>query len=268
MSVKSKFLVFVALPVSVLTVAAVSTSSFTFGQTISTALTAEQEQVDYLFPATSVTSANNAYNPTATLLNGSEVSSSGPSHITVQTKYGELPQWTQITNGGEGVPSTIQQPGDLLYINARSSTSSSEDTNGGLLSSSGGNSNDVAALNIKGNIVNLADLRGIYSSCLIPLRLWKTVDRGDTWTDVTNTYFTGNAEGEPYYIDCDSGAFQFTVPTGASADGVSDDLDYAVTVEAGGNFATMTTGLPQGSDIASPKFLFRATPIAKATTNG
>jgi hypothetical protein len=263
MSIRSKFLIFVAAPVAIVTIASVSASSFTFGQTVSTALQAEQEQVNYLFPATSVTSAEDVYEPTATLIGGSAIAAGD---ISVATKYGELPQWTQISNGGQGVPSSIQQPGDLLFVNARSSSTSSTDDNNGLNTAESGNLNDVAALNVKGNIVNLVDLRSIYASCLIPIRLWKTTNLGDVWTDVTSEYFAGIGEGEPYYIDCHSGEFEFTVPTATPGSGVSAELDYAVTVEAGGNFATMNVNYTQGSEVASPKFLFRALPIARAFT--
>lgn len=273
MSIRSKFLLFVALPVAVITVAGVSSSSFTFGQNVNT-IQADVEQVDYIVPATSVTSTSNSYEATAASLNR-DVKSATPSaskdSVTVKTVYGELPQWTQVSNGVQGYPSTINQPGDLLFINARSSTTNTGDTNRGLLQGPGGvDTNVVSSLFIKGNITNVADLRTVYRSCLIPLRLWKTTDTGDNWTDVTDEYL-GVDGGQPYYIDCETGQFEFTVPTAATAYKVSNDLDYAVTVEAGGNFATMNNDSSLSGNTVqgiTPEFLFSATPIAEAFTAG
>ena len=271
MSIRSKFLLFVALPVAVVTVASVSSSSFTFGQTTNT-IQADVEQVNYIVPATSETSIANNWSATSSVLGRAAVASDT---TVVKTVYGELPQWTQISDGVQGYPSTINQPGDLVFINARSSTSNSADSNRGTLPTNGGtNTNDVSDLFIKGNITNVADLRTVYRSCLIPIRLWKSTTKGAAvgsaagWTDVTGEYLTVDA-GQPYYMDCETGQFEFTVPTANTGYNKSADLDYAVTVEAGGNFATMNgntatdSGTIQG---ITPEFLFSATPIAAAFT--
>ena len=262
MSIKSKFLMFVALPVAVVTVAGVSASSFTFGQNVGT-IQADVEQVNYIVPATNTTSLANSWNATASVLNRTIAS------VAVDTKYGELPQWTQVSNGVQGYPSTINQPGDLVFINARSSSSNSEDSNRGLLGANGGtDTNVVSSLFIKGNITNIADLRTVYRSCLIPIRLWSSTDQGSTWTDETPVRL-GVATAQPYYIDCETGQFEFTIPTAATDYNASQDLDYEVSVEAGGNFATMnnnsstSSGTTQG---ITPEFLFTATPISEAFT--
>ena len=274
MSIRSKFLLFVALPVAVVTVASVSSSSFTFGQTTNT-IQADVEQVNYIVPATDATSVSNNWLATSTVMGR------GATSTEVKTVYGELPQWTQISDGVQGYPSTINQPGDLVFINARSSTSCSLDTNRGTKPdsncTSGQNTNDVSDLFIKGNITNVADLRTVYRSCLIPIRLWKSTTKGAAvgsaagWTDVTDTYLTVDA-GQPYYIDCETGQFEFTVPTAATGYNKSGDLDYAVTVETGGNFATMNGNTATDSATIqgiTPEFLFSATPIAEAfTANG
>ncbi|MEY4367020.1 MAG: hypothetical protein RLZ28_435 [Actinomycetota bacterium] len=265
MSIRSKFLLFVALPVAVVTVAGVSSSSFTFGQNVST-IQADVEQVNYIVPMTTEIGNANSWDATSTVMGRAGTT------VAVKTKYGELPQWTQISNGVQGYPSTINQPGDLLFVNARSSTSCSADTNRGLkLNSScaaGNNTNVVSDLFIKGNITNVADLRTVYRSCLIPIRLWNSTNTGDTWTDITDTAL-GVDGGQPYYIDCETGQFEFTVPTAATAYNVSGNLDYVVTVEAGGNFATMNENSANNGGTLegiTPEFLFTATPIAEAFT--
>jgi hypothetical protein len=259
MSIKSKFLLFVALPVAVVTVAGVSASSFTFGQNVAT-IQADVEQVNYIVPAVDNPGTLNSWTASATVM-GRTVKTA-----TVSTKYGELPQWTQVSNGVQGYPSTINQPGDLLFINARSSSTDSKDTNRGLLAKSGTDTNVVSSLFIKGNITNIAQLRTVYRSCLIPLRLWNSTDKGATWADITPDTL-GVAANQPYYIDCETGQFEFTVPTAASLHNVSDDLDYAVTVEQGGNFATMNNSSQSGTgstiEGVTPEFLFTATPISE-----
>jgi hypothetical protein len=265
MSIKSKFLMFVALPVAVITVAGVSASSFTFGQNVST-IQADVEQVDYIVPATDATSANgvNSWHATSSVLGRTT------DDQVISDLYAELPQWTQVSNGVQGYPSTINQPGDLLFINARSSTTNSADSNRGLSAVNGGtDSNVVSSLFIKGNITNIADLRTVYRSCLIPIRLWSSTDKGQTWQDETPERL-GVAANQPYYIDCETGQFEFTIPTAATDYNISQDLDYEVSVEAGGNFATMNNNSQAGSGSTTqgitPEFLFTATPISQAFT--
>ena len=263
MSIRSKFLLFVAVPVAVITVAGVSSSSFTFGQNVNT-IQADVEQVNYIVPMTSAIATADAWFATSTVMGRDDTS------VEVTTKYGELPQWTQVSNGVQGYPSTINQPGDLVFINARSSSTNSADSNRGLIAENGGvNSNVVSKLFIKGNITNVAELRTVYRSCLIPIRLWKSTDTGDTWQNITPTNLGVDA-GEPYYIDCETGQFEFTVDTAASEYNVSKDLDYVVTVEEGGNFATMNNNSAAGSGSTTqgitPEFLFTATPISEAFT--
>jgi hypothetical protein len=267
MSIRSKFLLFVAIPVAVVTVAGVSTSSFTFGQNVST-IQADVEQVNYIVPATDATSLANKWNATSTVMGRAAITAGASNEV--KTVYGELPQWTQVSNGVQGYPSTINQPGDLLFINARSSSSNSADSNGGTIDENGGtDTNVVSDLFIKGNITNVADLRTVYRSCLIPVRLWSSTVKGvganrAGWTDVTDE-FLGVDAGQPYYIDCETGQFEFTVPTANSDYNKSTDLDYAVTVEAGGNFATMNN-IATNLEGITPEFLFTATPIAEAFT--
>ena len=257
MSIKSKFVIFVAVPTVMLTLAGVSASAFTFGSQSISSIAADKEVVKYLVPATEATSLADSWTAQATLLNRTSATKA------VSTKYGELPQWSQVSVGNAGVPSTVQEAGDLLFINARSSTMYSADNNNGnqsagAASAGGSNSNVVSALYVKGNITNVAQLREVYQSCLIPIRLWSTTDLGVNWDDVTSDVLATEA-GEPYYIDCDSGHFAFTVDTAATAYGASQDLDYVVTVEKGGNFATMNA-----NDAAEPEFVFVATPISKS----
>ncbi len=252
MSIKSKFVVFVAIPTVMLTLAGVSASAFTFGQSISS-IAADKEVVNYLVPATNTTSLLNSWTAEAKSING------GSAHVAVKTVYGEQPQWSQVSIGTTGVPSTVQEPGDLLFINARSSTMDNGDSNSGTQPlADGTNSNVVSSLFIKGNITNLASLREVYRSCLIPIRLFSSDDLGVNWKDITSDILDTEST-HPYYIDCDSGQFSFTVPTALSAYGASQDLDYAVTVESGGNFATMND-----NDPAEPEFVFTATPISKS----
>lgn len=256
MSMKKKFLLFVAVPATVLTIASVSASAFTFGQNVSV-LTADKETVEYLAPATIQTSLDDSYTFESSSLGRGAINN------TVGFKYGELPQWSQTSIGQMGVPSTIHQAGDLLLINARSSTMNSSDNNNGRPSPapSQGNSNVVQSLFVKGAITNIASLREVYRSCLIPIRLWSSTDSGENFTDRTADFFD-TQEGEPFYLDCDSGQFSFTVPTAAAAYNKTRDLDYEVTVEQGGNFATMNDG-----PAAEPEFVFNVTPITASYSN-
>jgi hypothetical protein len=272
-----------------------------------------------------------ATNATSTSNNWKEISyigdnptiTSAKKEITIATKYGELPQWFQVNSGAIGVPSAIQEAGDLLFINARSTTTSSTDTNNGLGGDGGAFSNDtgatqtntVQAIHVKGNITNIAALRQTYATCLIPIRLWVTADNGANFTDITRTYLDTQARtgtgtnnqtasttnpnnssaasgteginpgagvGNPFYIDCTTGEFEFTVPTAPAVaqtiqnnhttsteanpaiSGVTGatDLAYEVSVERGGVFSTFNNNTG-----AQPEFVFQSTPLAYDPTN-
>jgi hypothetical protein len=117
---------------------------------------------------------------------------------------------------------------------------------------------------------------------LIPIRLWSTVDRGVNFTDVTQNYFdtqnrlpdgvneqtssTANPSGsstDPFYVDCTTGEFEFTVPTDVAADHkTAESLAYEISVERGGVFTTTNNNTG-----AQPEFVFQATPIAYDPTN-
>ena len=255
MSMKSKFLLFVAVPATVLTIASVSASAFTFGQNVSV-LKADKEVVEYLAPATATTSTLNSYEFVNHSLDG------GTQNDVIGFKYGELPQWSQTSIAEVGVPSTIHQAGDLLLINAKSSTFTAGDNDNGLIADSGADTNVVQSLFVKGAITNIASLREVYRSCLIPIRLWTSTNMGETFpNDVTSTYL-GTQPGQPFYIDCDSGQFAFTVPTAAALYHQNGDLAYEVTIEQGGNFATMNNAAA-----ASPEFVFTVNPITASYTN-
>jgi len=353
LSLQKKFAIFGVGPLLLLAMA--GTAAFTFGQDVNT-LTATQEKTDYLIPATPANTATDSYDVDSN-------SGSSPFDTYAHSEYmiyGELPQWFQVNSGSGAVPTAIQEPGDLLFINAASSTTNN-DKNGGT-QVEGNSVNAVKSIFVQGNITNITALRQTYSSCLIPIRLWQadagagntgnasntqindafagrtTTGIGD-WVDVTHTYldtqvntatvsasyvhgshiatlttsqlgflpgdsitvadvrgvtdgtysitsvsgntitFTsavgdanqalqtspgtvvGNTAGDtsynPYYIDCNTGTFSFTVPTGISNRGVSNDMQYEVTIERGGVFSTMNNNTG-----AVPEFVFQSTPIA------
>ena len=278
MSMRSKFLVFGAVPVTVLAVT--GAAAFTFGQDISQ-INGTQEQSDYLVVATNATSDSNNWHQKA-YIGGAAGLTGSLQDVTVATKYGELPQWFQVDSGASGVPSAVQEPGDLAFINGASSTTTPADTNNGNQGGGTNNFNVVQAIHVKGNITNVAALRQTYGTCLIPIRLWKTTNDGGAFTDVTQTYLdtqnrlsdgtngqtpsTANPSGsgtDPLYVDCTTGEFEFTVPTDAAADHKTDEtLAYELSVERGGVFGTFNNNTG-----AQPEFVFQATPIAYDPTN-
>ena len=91
------------------------------------------------------------------------------------------------------MPSAVQEPGDLAFINGASSTTTPNDTNNGGAPGGTSNLNVVQAIHVKGNITNVAALRQSYGTCLIPIRLWSTTDDGIT---VTRLYEGHVIEGE------------------------------------------------------------------------
>jgi len=292
LSLQRKFLVFGAVPVAVLCVA--GASAFTFGQDISQ-INGTQEQTNYLVVASNATSTANQWTETSYIGDNPALTSTAKTK-TVATKYGELPQWFQVNSGASGVPSAVQEPGDLLFINAQSSTTSSADTNNGNGGSGGAftnaasesNTNVVQAIHVKGNITNIAALRQTYATCLIPIRLYSTTDAGGSFTDVTKTYLdtqdrSAGTNGQtqsgtnpsaattnPFYIDCTTGEFEFTVPTAAAVAETTlttpghstADLAYEVTVERGGVFSTFNNNTG-----AQPEFVFQSTPLTYDPTN-
>jgi len=278
MSMRSKFVVFGAVPVTVLAVA--GAAAFTFGQDISQ-INGTQEQSDYLVVATNATSDTNNWHQKA-YIGGAPGLTGSLQDVTVATKYGELPQWFQVDSGASGVPSAVQEPGDLAFINGASSTTTPDDTNNGNQGGGTSNLNVVQAIHVKGNITNVAALRQTYGTCLIPIRLWKTTNDGGAFTDVTQTYLdtqnrltdgtngqtpsTANPSGsgtDPFYVDCTTGEFEFTVPTDVAADHKTDEtLAYELSVERGGVFGTFNNNTG-----AQPEFVFQATPIAYDPTN-
>jgi len=292
-SLQRKFLVFGAVPVAVLSIA--GASAFTFGQDISQ-INGTQEQSNYLVVASNATSTANKWVETSYIGNNPALASTAKTKD-VKTVYGELPQWFQVNSGASGVPSAVQEPGDLLFINAQSSTTSSADTNNGnggdggafTNGAAGTNTNVVQAIHVKGNITNIAALRQTYATCLIPIRLYSTTDGGDNFNDVTKTYLdtqdrsgTGTngqtqsgtnpstATTNPFYIDCTTGEFEFTVPTAAAVAETTlttpghstADLAYEVTVERGGVFSTFNNNTG-----AQPEFVFQSTPLTYDPTN-
>ena len=313
LSSKGKFATFVAVPVAVLAIA--GASAFTFGQDVSQ-INGSQEQVDYLVVATNTTSTDNLWTMTNYIGDNPTLTSTDKT-ATINTKYGELPQWFQVNTGAIGVPSAVQEAGDLLFINPRSSTTSDTDTNNGLGGAGGAFTNDsgadqtnvVQAIHVKGNITNVAALRQTYATCLIPIRLWVTADGGDNFTDITRTYLdtqartgtgtneqtasttnpnsnaaangtvgiaaSGSGVGNPFYVDCTTGEFEFTVPTAQAVaqtslatllkpDGHStvNDFAYEVSIERGGVFSTFNNNTG-----AQPEFVFQSTPLTYDPTN-
>jgi len=304
LSMRTKYVSFVAIPVATLAVAGAAAS--TFGQDISQ-INGSQEQTNYLVVATNQTSTANSWVEDS-YIGDNPVITSTDKPVTIATKYGELPQWFQVNSGASGVPSAIQEAGDLLFINARSSTTSSKDNNNGLggtgaTGDSGAvQTNTVQAIHVKGNITNIAALRQTYATCLIPIRLWLTDDNGSNFSDVTRTYLDtqdraelgtngqtpsttnpnsnaaksgtegihpGAGVGNPFYIDCTTGEFEFTVPAApavarVTADGthVTTSRAYEVSVERGGVFSTFNNNTG-----AQPEFVFQSTPLAYDPTN-
>jgi len=307
LSARGKFVTFVAVPVAVLAVA--GATALTFGQDVSQ-INGSQEQVDYLVVASNKSSNDNYWTMTNYIGDNPTITSTNKSN-TINTKYGELPQWFQVNTGAIGVPSAIQEAGDLLFINPRSSTTSSEDTNNGRGGTGGSFSNDsgadqtnvVQAIHVKGNITNIAAMRQTYATCLIPIRLWVTDDGGNSFTDITRTYldtqdrtgtgtngqtasdtnpnssngngtegiYPGAGVGNPFYVDCTTGEFEFTVPTAAAiaqtdltgdAHSTVNDYAYEVSVERGGVFSTFNNNTG-----AQPEWVFQSTPLAYDPTN-
>ena len=287
-----KFLAFGAVPVAILAIA--GASAFTFGQDISQ-INGTQEQTDYLVVASNASSTANSWDQVSYIGDNPALTSAAKT-TTVDTVYGELPQWFQVNSGAGGVPSAVQEPGDLLFINAQSSTTSSADTNNGRNDTGGAAgtlTNVVQAIHVKGNITNIAALRQTYATCLIPIRLYKTTNQGGAFTDVTQTYLDtqdranpgtngytsssanpGVSADNPFYVDCTTGEFEFTVPTaaaldaGGTVDAANDpfhsamNLAYEVTVERGGVFSTFNNNTG-----AQPEFVFQSTPLAYDPTN-
>jgi len=278
LSMRSKFVVFGAVPVTVLSIA--GAAAFTFGQDISQ-INGTQEQSNYLVVASNATSTANNWHQQAYVASAPGLTGS-MQDVTVATKYGELPQWFQVNSGAIGFPSAVQEPGDLAFINGASSTTAADDTNNGNDAGGYPNLNVVQAIHVKGNITNVAALRQAYGTCLIPIRLWKTVNTGSSFTDVTQTYLdtqnrfvngtndqtssTANPNGsstDPFYVDCTTGEFEFTVPTDVSQSHVTRaTLAYELSVERGGVFTTTNNNTG-----AQPEFVFQATPIAYDPTN-
>jgi len=278
MSVRSKFVVFGAVPVTVLSIA--GAAAFTFGQDISQ-INGTQEQSNYLVVASNATSTANAWHQQA-YIGGAAGLTGSMQDVVVTTKYGELPQWFQVNSGAIGVPSAVQEAGDLAFINGASSTTTPDDTNNGRGTGGTNNLNVVQAIHVKGNITNVAALRQAYGTCLIPIRLWSTVNKGTDFTDVTQDYLdtqnrlangtnnqtssTANPNGsstDPFYVDCTTGEFEFTVPTDVAADHKTNKtLAYELSVERGGVFTTTNNNTG-----AQPEFVFQATPIAYDPTN-
>ena len=293
-----KFLAFGAVPIAILSIA--GASAFTFGQDISQ-INGTQEQTDYLVVASNTTSSANYWTQSSCIGDNPALTSACDAG-NIPTVYGELPQWFQVNSGAGGVPSAVQEPGDLLFINAASSTTTSADTNnGGTTANSASLTNVVQAIHVKGNITNIAAMRQTYATCLIPIRLYATTAHagasaaGADFTEVTQTYLdtqtrtdtngnglstnnrradalpdqsvVGNAVN-PFYVDCTTGEFEFTVPT---ADAVVDTavgahqtgyLSYEVTVERGGVFSTFNNNTG-----AQPEFVFQSTPLTYDPTN-
>ena len=105
---------FGAVPVPVTVLAVAAGAAFTFGQDVSQ-LNGMQEQTDYLVVASNTTSSANSWSQKA-YIGGAPGLTGSLQDITVATKYGELPQWFQVDSGATGVPSAVQEAGDLALV--------------------------------------------------------------------------------------------------------------------------------------------------------
>lgn len=235
MTPRNRFAIFVAGPLAVVAIA--GATAFTAGVD-STTLNGQREEVQYLYPA----SGDSGSGTVASIAMQSGATSA--TTTSVSTLYGHLPEWYQVSSGTGAVPGGIQVPGDILYIN---SFSNDADENG----------NIVTGLQVQGNIVNLPEVRNSYASCIVPLRVYNTTDDGDTWTDITATVWD-TPSGQPYYLDCTTGEFSFTLRGAANM-----DEHYVVTIELGGTI----TPLDAASPLADPQFVFQSKPIAYAPLN-
>ena len=154
--------------------------------------------------------------------------------------YGHLPLWHQIFSGAGGVPSAVERPGDVAFIDGIVDT-------------------PIKTMPVAASITNGSELRAAYSDCLIPLRLWRTVDGGMHWTDVTALYVNASkasSSARPFYLSCSGPPVTFAVPVIDSGLQPGAQLTYEISVDVGGNFATAS-----GARIA-PTFNFLANSAA------
>lgn len=223
MSLQKKFAMFAAAPVAIAGIAA--GAAFTAGNDAVTLGGATLENVDYLYPATGTSEA-----PTATFTDDQGVS--------VTTKEGHTPEWFQVADGSGAVPTEIQEAGDLLYI----STFSNDSTDDG---------NIISGLAVRANVVNLPEVNNAYASGILPIKVYNTADAGTTYTDITDEVF-GVAEGDPYYIDFNTGQFDFVLRGDANL-----DEHFVVTVEQGGSIVARDADSPA----VAPQFTFQSDPL-------
>lgn len=223
MSIQKKFALFAAAPLAIAAVA--GTAAFTAANDTVTLAGATAENVDYLYPASGTTTATVA-------------SFNDDQGTAVATKEGHLPEWFQVADGASAVPSEIQEAGDLLYV----STFSNDSTDDG---------NIISGLQVRANIVNLPEINNSYASGIVPIKVYNTADAGTTWTDITDEVF-GVTAGDPYYVDFNTGAFDFTLRGDANL-----DEHYVVTVEQGGSIVPLDANSP----VVQPQFTFQSTPL-------
>ncbi|CAB4924452.1 unannotated protein [freshwater metagenome] len=240
MKAQNKFLLFFAIPLAVLAIA--GSSAYTFSQPVAT-LQAQREAVDYLVSATATTSSTGHYLATAHELAGAASSQS------VLTRYAELP--TYAAEPADPLAAVLQ-PGDLVFVNASSSTTTSPAMGGreSIFTSA------VQRIFVQGFLTNAVDMIGAYGGCTLTLKVWRSDDLGASWDDVTSTLLTPSGT-HPSAMRCAEAGFAFTVPTGDPGDSVASGRQYAVTVEAGGTL----DHVPDAGTWPTPTWIFRATPI-------
>lgn len=141
----------------------------------------------------------------------------------VRSKYGTVPRWHAISSGSGIVPSPITRAGDLVFINAEQDP-------------------DRVDLTVRVGAVDGQTTR--FVSCLVPLRLWSSMDDGQTWDDITGLLTDGvpSPSEKPFYLDCARGEAILTVPTAAGV-GVPHQ-QYELSVEAGGSLAAADSRAP------------------------
>lgn len=224
MAVQKKFAFVAAAP---LAVAVAAGAAFTAGNDTVTLGGATEESVDYLYPATGTTASTVA-------------SFDDDQGTTVTTKEGHLPEWSQVNDGTSAVPTEIQEAGDILYV----STFSNDSTDEG---------NVISGLQVRADVVNMAEIADAYSTAVVPVKVYNTTDAGTTYTDITDEVF-GVSEGDPYYLTLTEGdaGFDFTLRGDANL-----DEHYVVTIEQGGSI------MPRDADspLVAPQFNFQSTPM-------
>lgn len=203
------------------------TAAFTSGNATVTQA-ADVESVDYL----TLQTATAATPETSKLLD---------SGVTVTPKYGHLPEFYMVADGGNFAPSSIIEAGDILYVD--SASGDSDDAG-----------NVLEGLRIEGNVVNAHTMAANFDSYMVPLRVYNTTDAGVTWTEVTSEVLDV-AENSAYWLDArEGGEVDITLRGDAEL-----DEQYVITVEEGGSIVPAG----EGANAVAPEWTFAATPLAK-----